>query len=140
MKTYPYQHIGAYVAEEAQADAVRFRQERDRAFEDLKVTQNTLASEKAAIAQQQRRIDDLLKANNDELAKRRKFEAEANQEYCEKLLLRQECIRLRDICCTLASDIEETHSNAGEPIPEDLAKAIDALFPSDPATEAENVA
>jgi hypothetical protein len=115
--------------DEAQADAIRFRKERDQALEDLRVTQSALGDEKATVARQQRRIDDLLRANNAELEKRRKFETEANQEYCERLLLRQECIRLREAHSVLASHIEEAHGNADEAIPDELSDAMNAVFP-----------
>jgi hypothetical protein len=71
----------------------------------------------------------LLHANNAELEKRRKIESEANQHYCDTLLLRAECIRLRELNGILSSHIEASHGNSGEALPKDLAEAIDAVFP-----------
>lgn len=70
---------------------------------------------------------DLLLACNHELEKKRRFEAEANQQYCETILLRAECIRLRAVHSVLASFIEERH--VGEELPEVVMAAIDAPFP-----------
>ena len=66
--------------DEAQADAIRIRQERDAL---------------------QRRCDELLVANNQEVARRRGFEEEANQAETEKFLLRNECTRLRGVIVRL---------------------------------------
>jgi hypothetical protein len=65
------------------------------------------------------RVTALLEANNAELERRRRFEAEANQAHCEAILLRNECIRLRDANSALSSFIEECHTNSGEDVPED---------------------
>lgn len=74
---------------------------------------------------------ELLAANNLEIDKRRKFEAEANQQHCEIILLRNECIRLRNVIEHLADFIEECHENSGDPIPEEIQADIDAIFPKD---------
>jgi hypothetical protein len=76
--------------EQAQADAIRLRQERDAALD--------------------RAI---------------KFEDTANQEYAEKLLLRNECIRLREAHGVLAGFIE----SLPDEIPPEVNAAENAVFP-----------
>ena len=70
---------------------------------------------------------------------RRKFENEANQAYAEQLLLRNECIRLRDVVCTLSTFIEESHANGDEEIPEGIRIAIDSVFPPEARTDTERL-
>lgn len=79
------------------------------------------------------RIADLIVANNQELARRRRAEEDANQYYAEIRLLRQECIRLRESLSVLSTFIEECHVNADEPIPADIAAAMASHYPADTA-------
>ena len=72
----------------------------------------------------------LLLANNAELQRRRGFEDEANQAHCELILLRNECIRLRELNSVLSGFIERTRPAAPyNAVPEEVAQAIDAVFP-----------
>jgi hypothetical protein len=73
------------------------------------------------------RATELLEANNAEVNRRRGFEAEASQEHAEKLLLRNECIRLRDAHSVLAGFIEGLPENITAP-PE-VTASMDAVFP-----------
>jgi DNA repair exonuclease SbcCD ATPase subunit len=71
----------------------------------------------------------IVEATNEEMQRRRKFENEASQAHVDTILLRNECIRLREVVSTLAGFIEEAHKNADEEIPADIAEAMEALFP-----------
>jgi len=55
------------------------------------------------------------------------FEQEANQSYCEVLLLRGECIRLRNLNALLSTFIET--SLPVEQVPVEVMNALDAIFP-----------
>lgn len=82
-----------------------------------------------------RRITELQAANTAEVERRRRFEQEANEEHAEYLLVRNECIRLREQLCTLAAFIDECHRNSGERIPGEIADAMEAYFPPEAITD-----
>lgn len=84
-------------------------------------------AENAEVERLRKRVDELLAANNAEVSKRRKFEDEANQSHAESILLRNECIRLREINSALSSFIERI----ADDIPNDIVQAIDAVFPTE---------
>lgn len=63
--------------------------------------------------------------------KARQFEDEANQEFCERQLLRAECIRLRESHTRMSAFIEQAHRNADEEVPEGIADEMEACFPPD---------
>jgi hypothetical protein len=71
----------------------------------------------------------ILEAIQDEANRARKFESEANQEYREKLLLRNECQRLSEVIEVLTNFIEESHGDVE--IPRAVREAIEAYFPPD---------
>lgn len=119
--------------EEAQADAVRFRQERDQARADLQVVANAQAEDKAVIARLMRRVDDLLEANNRELGRRRALDDENSQLLAEQKLVRAECIRQRNRAEKLAEYIEGFRQEGDGTIPADVAAAMEATFPGAPA-------
>jgi hypothetical protein len=77
------------------------------------------------------RVTELLEANTAEVTRRRGFETEANQAYCESRLLRNECIRLREVHSVLAGFIEGIPENIH--IPDEVIKALAAVFPPDAA-------
>lgn len=64
-----------------------------------------------------------------DLELRRNWEAEANQEHADAILWRNECMRLRENLSTLATFIEASHQNSDELIPDELAAAMEAVFP-----------
>ena len=76
------------------------------------------------------RETNLLRANNAEVERRRGFESEANQAYCELLLLRGECIRLREQNAILSGFIEGAHNgNDGSVVPDEVLETMNAVFP-----------
>ncbi len=62
-----------------------------------------------------------------EVMRKQTFEQEANQEYREKLLLRNECIRLSDAMAVLSAFIWER----GGPLPTAVLAAMDTYFPAE---------
>ncbi len=100
---------------------------------------DVLAAIDATLAELRTRITKLQETNNTYMEKARRFEAEANQQFSDTILHRNECIRLRGHMETLSSFIEECHANSGEPIPEEIAAAIDAVFPPDAKGDAEQM-
>lgn len=76
-----------------------------------------------------RRINELLEAQAAEVQRRRKFEAEANQEFAERVLLRGECIRLRAVLEVLANFIEERFPFDADDVPADVRQALESVFP-----------
>lgn len=93
----------------------------------------------AILARWQARERQLIDANNAEVVRRRAFEREVNQSFTEQRLLRNECIRLREVVSTLSTFIEECHAGGDEPIPEDIMAAIDAVFPPEARTDTERI-
>lgn len=89
--------------------------------------QEILTAQQARTAFLERRLTEMQAACNVELQKRRKFEAEANQQYAEYELVRAECMRQRDRAETLAGFIESLPIETG--IPRAVASAIQEVFP-----------
>ncbi len=112
------------LTKQAVAAGRQIGEQRDRSL--AQVVQERAMFE-AAIVKLEARIKELLEANNAEVNRRRKFEGEAAQEYVEKLLLRNECIRLRDAHGILAGFIEGLPEEIEAP--EAVAAAMDAAFP-----------
>lgn len=132
---------------EAQADAIRFRQERDelaaevRRLRESALGQMIIVNTATQLRKQaetqlaeriiahDRRVTELLEANNRELERRRVLDSECSQLLAEQKLVRAECIRQRDRAEKLAEFIEELPNID---IPADVAQAMEGMFPDAP--------
>lgn len=130
--------------EEAQADAVRFRQERDELKAEVRrLRESTLgqmvivqtATELRKQAETQlaeriiahdKRVSELLAASNAELERRRALDSECSQLLAEQKLVRAECIRQRERAEYLAEFIEGL---VDVEIPHSVAVAMEGTFP-----------
>jgi hypothetical protein len=73
--------------------------------------------------------------------KRRRFEADANQEYAERLLVRAECIRQRERAEAMAGWIERLMGDQPQiHVPDYVQDAMRAVFPGEDDAESEQVA
>ena len=70
---------------------------------------------------------EILSAIDAELRRRRRFEEEANQLHAEKILLRNECARLRNAVSTLANFLDTLQIA----VPNEVQSAAEALFPKE---------
>ncbi|MCC6301785.1 MAG: hypothetical protein IT489_03175 [Gammaproteobacteria bacterium] len=77
----------------------------------------------------------LLAHANHELERARKWEAEANQMMTEQLLLRGECIRLRNVLEQLSDHLCRLYEQSGAVMPDDVHELTEAFFPPDPEAE-----
>ena len=69
----------------------------------------------------------IIEATNEVTLRAQAQENELNQAHCEKLLLRNECARLRDLGQELAQFLEDVHGEA----PPHVQELVDAVFPPD---------
>lgn len=78
----------------------------------------------------------ILEATNEVTLRAQAQENELNQAHCEKLLLRNECARLRDLAQELLQFIEDVHGEA----PPHIQQLVDAVFPPDEGTARQHAA
>lgn len=78
----------------------------------------------------------IIEATNEVTLRAQAQENELNQAHCEKLLLRNECARLRDLAQELLQFIEDVHGEA----PPHIQQLVDAVFPPDEGTARQHAA